>query len=184
MQEERCAEFDVFRMSSREIITLQFGHEANFVGTHFWNIQESFFSFGGEKSRPRDEIDHDVLFREGRNHLREVTYTPRLLLFDLKGSLRTLPESGGTLYGEAEGEVMWSSDVTLHKAPSPTKNEFLREVETEGDIDADRDRDETEEGEGEAAGVTKNAAEDVGRQDLEEDVTVWSDFLGTQLHSR
>jgi hypothetical protein len=25
--------------SNGEIITLQFGHYSNFVGTHFWNIQ-------------------------------------------------------------------------------------------------------------------------------------------------
>lgn len=26
-------------MDTREIITLQVGHYANFVGTHWWNIQ-------------------------------------------------------------------------------------------------------------------------------------------------
>lgn len=25
--------------SHREIITLQFGHYANYIGTHFWNLQ-------------------------------------------------------------------------------------------------------------------------------------------------
>lgn len=25
--------------STREIITLQFGHYSNFIGTHFWNLQ-------------------------------------------------------------------------------------------------------------------------------------------------
>ena len=26
-------------MATREIVTLQLGHYANFVGTHWWNIQ-------------------------------------------------------------------------------------------------------------------------------------------------
>ena len=170
-------------MTTHEIITLQFGHSANFVGTHFWNIQESAFCFGDvDKVDPRDQVDHDVLFREGRNHLNQTTFTPRLLLFDLKGALRTLPESGGPLYGEPEGEVVWSNDVTLHKAPSPAKNEFLKEVEAENEEeeDADRDRDETEVGQQGAAKEDKTA----GSEDLEDDVIVWSDFLGTQLHPR
>lgn len=58
----------------REIITLQVGHYANYVGTHFWNTQESYFTFGGgDQSNeangmsPEKEINHDVLFRAGLN---------------------------------------------------------------------------------------------------------------------
>jgi hypothetical protein len=29
---------------TREIITLQFGNYANYVGTHFWNAQVSYFA--------------------------------------------------------------------------------------------------------------------------------------------
>ncbi len=28
-----------------EILTLQLGHYANFVGTHMWNAQESLFTY-------------------------------------------------------------------------------------------------------------------------------------------
>ena len=45
-----------------EIITLQIGHYANFVGTHWWNIQESSFVYDPEA---QVEINHAVLFREG-----------------------------------------------------------------------------------------------------------------------
>lgn len=68
-------------MSTREILTLQLGHYSNFIGTHWWNIQvcnyinifkttnsliclqESNFSYD-----PNDpsEINHDVLYREGK----------------------------------------------------------------------------------------------------------------------
>lgn len=49
-------------MSGREILTLQFGHYSNFVGTHLWNIQE--FTFDYNSDRP-SEINHDVFYREG-----------------------------------------------------------------------------------------------------------------------
>ena len=46
----------------KEIIYIQAGQFANFTGTHFWNTQEAYFTYGeGEQS----EIDHDVSFREG-----------------------------------------------------------------------------------------------------------------------
>lgn len=50
-------------MSAKEILTLQFGHYPNYIGTHWWNIQEAGFNYN-----PNDvpsEINHDVLYREG-----------------------------------------------------------------------------------------------------------------------
>lgn len=55
-------------MSQGEIITLQLGHFANFVGTHWWNIQElGFRSQQGDSacSGGYDDINHDRLFHTG-----------------------------------------------------------------------------------------------------------------------
>lgn len=49
-------------MNTREIVSLQFGHYSNFIGTHWWNIQETGFDYTGDSL---SEINHDVLFREG-----------------------------------------------------------------------------------------------------------------------
>ncbi|XP_062516495.1 protein misato homolog 1-like [Corticium candelabrum] len=72
-------------MSSREIVTLQLGHYANFVGSHWWNLQcsEGEFLTGKE----RNEIDHNVLFRCSSTAKKERMYTPRLLAIDRKGSI-------------------------------------------------------------------------------------------------
>ena len=67
-------------MSSREIITIQCGHYANFVGTHWWNLQvcewcnvsyehatppqESAFCYDDTSKEPK-EIATDCTFREG-----------------------------------------------------------------------------------------------------------------------
>ncbi|GIY89687.1 protein misato homolog 1 [Caerostris extrusa] len=69
--------------SAREVVTIQAGSFANFIGTHWWNIQESSFCYSPDSSIPLD-INHDILFREGLNLHREVTYTPRLVLVDLQ----------------------------------------------------------------------------------------------------
>lgn len=49
-------------MTTREICTLQFGHYSNFIGVHWWNIQEHGFSFNSDDPT---EINNRVLYREG-----------------------------------------------------------------------------------------------------------------------
>lgn len=48
----------------REIIYIQAGSFANYTGTHFWNTQESYFTYDDE-----DEpiVNHDLSFEEGRS---------------------------------------------------------------------------------------------------------------------
>ena len=47
----------------REILYFQAGRFSNFIGTHFWNAQESYFTYGEEAEEPL--VNHDVSFREG-----------------------------------------------------------------------------------------------------------------------
>ena len=73
---------------------------------------------------------------------KEVTYTPRLLLVDVKGSLGSFPERSD-LYEEStvpelsEDVVLWSENkVEVEQAPKQKKNEFLEDLERqEKDID-------------------------------------------------
>ncbi|KAK0285142.1 mtDNA inheritance, partitioning of the mitochondrial organelle [Friedmanniomyces endolithicus] len=70
-----------------EIITLQFGQQANYIGTHYWNTQESYFTYVGQEESP---VDHDISFRAGIGANGDETYTPRTLIYDLKGAFGTL----------------------------------------------------------------------------------------------
>ena len=85
---------DIREDVNREIITLQLGNYSNFIGAHFWNIQEAGFIYqtSDSPSPVLPEIDHNVLFREGFSGYGErtggqLTYTPRLVSVDLKGAL-------------------------------------------------------------------------------------------------
>ena len=60
----------------KEIIYVQAGNFSNYIGTHFWNAQESYFTFdddepNGSNSRRGEtqtdlvEVNHSVSFREG-----------------------------------------------------------------------------------------------------------------------
>ncbi|KAK3717045.1 mtDNA inheritance, partitioning of the mitochondrial organelle [Vermiconidia calcicola] len=70
-----------------EVVTLQFGQQANYLGTHFWNTQESYFTYAGQEESP---VDHDISFRAGIGADGNDTYTPRTLIYDLKGAFGTL----------------------------------------------------------------------------------------------
>ncbi|CAD0198137.1 unnamed protein product [Chrysodeixis includens] len=142
-------------MTTRELLTFQFGHYANYIGAHFWNLQELSFDYTGTV---KTEINHDILYREGQTAKGEVTYTPRLLIADLKGSLKTLPETGGLPYEENENEFQWNG-VEKIEEPTPPKNEFLLDIDTDG------------------PSVAK-------QYNFEQDVKTWTDYLYPRLHPR
>lgn len=181
--------------STREVITLQIGHYSNFVGTHWWNIQESSFCYDPNASF-QQEINHDVLFREGLTLLGEQTYTPRLLMFDLKGSLKNLPRYG-TLYQNPSfsNEATWSGKISVHETEPEPKNEFQMDLEAEEPQTTDHenaitvnrtfDHDSGTLDPDSNSGVTednKNLREKY--YNLDEDISVWSDFLETCLHPK
>ncbi|KAN0065448.1 mtDNA inheritance, partitioning of the mitochondrial organelle [Thecaphora frezii] len=94
-------------MSQREIIYLSFGPYSNHVATHFWNAQQSYFSYDSTdpscnaSSSDRDPqtdpdeplIHHDTSFKPGQGAHGQDTYCPRTLIFETQqefGSLRKL----------------------------------------------------------------------------------------------
>ncbi|KAJ5682858.1 hypothetical protein N7462_006023 [Penicillium macrosclerotiorum] len=103
-----------------EIVTLQLGQRANYLATHFWNLQESYFTYNeGEESL----LDHDVHFRPGVGADGSETYTPRAVVYDLKGGFGTLRKYNA-LYELSEdavaGQGLWDGlEVVQKQAPIP-----------------------------------------------------------------
>ncbi|KAJ1981418.1 mtDNA inheritance, partitioning of the mitochondrial organelle [Dimargaris xerosporica] len=111
----------------REIVTLQLGEYANFVGTHFWNIQQAYPEANGAPGPApanRDAIDHHCLYRLGttiEGHTQ--TLVPRLLIYDLKanfGSLRSAPVT------TCPPPVESSLHVSVHRQDPITPSEYTR----------------------------------------------------------
>ncbi|XP_031567453.1 protein misato homolog 1-like [Actinia tenebrosa] len=163
--------------ATREVISLQFGHYSNFVGTHLWNIQEASFSYDPSGSKKSD-VNHDCFFREGKTIDGDETYTPRLLLFDLKGSLRNLNVEG-TLYPSSSKSVEWPGEVTVYQSNIEPKNEFQMDIEEEEMLSNPLTNDKTEAQEHSAICSGRNKV-----YDLDDHVFVWSDFVGTQYHPK
>lgn len=104
-----------------EIVTLQFGQQSNYLGTHFWNTQESYFTYPPEQDSP---VNHDIHFRAGTAPDGSDTFTPRALLYDLKGAFGSMKKVNALYEAEedanVDGSVVWPSKPIVHRsAPIP-----------------------------------------------------------------
>ncbi|KAF9430904.1 mtDNA inheritance, partitioning of the mitochondrial organelle [Podila epigama] len=136
-----------------EIVTLQFGQYANFVGTHFWNTQEAHFNYqqvGEEEEQSPELVNHDCLYRIGQTIKGTETYTPRALIFDLKGGFGSIKkyklyESEATEnYSQTSYDLSWdpSKMETFEEQPySPSAYQKHLEEEEMGMAEAEGEDD-------------------------------------------
>ncbi|KAJ7119836.1 mtDNA inheritance protein Dml1 [Mycena epipterygia] len=112
----------------KEILYIQAGSQANYIGTHFWNTQESYFSYGDGED---PEISHETSFREGLNQKGEPTFCPRLLAFDHKAQFGTLSQANA-LFGvddSADDQILWSGDPVEYKQEPVGKSQYQTDLE-------------------------------------------------------
>nr|KAF6397368.1 misato mitochondrial distribution and morphology regulator 1 [Rousettus aegyptiacus] len=172
---------------AREVLTLQLGHFAGFVGAHWWNQQDAALREAADAKETPGELCPDVLYRAGRTLHGQETYTPRLILMDLKGSLNSLKQEGG-LYRDKQldAAIAWQGKLTTHKEePHPTTNPYLQDLlSAEGAPSRDgiwRTRS-VPNGKGPAPLTTATSPKPL--MPTESSIRVWSDFLRVSLHPR
>ncbi|KAG0698563.1 Misato segment II tubulin-like domain-containing protein [Suillus ampliporus] len=119
----------------REIIYIQAGSFANYTGTHFWNTQESYFTYNDD-----DEpiVNHDLSFEEGRSPQNQSTLCPRLLAFDQKSNFGTLAKTKETdTATDASLNTTWRGGV-IHETQDPIpQSEYHARLE--GDVEEESD---------------------------------------------
>lgn len=131
----------------REIVTIQVGEFANFVGSHFWNFQDELVGLASDpESDPifrNNDLNMDVLYRSGETHQGVSTYTPRLLSINFKGSLGSM-SSHGTLYdvgssSRSDSSKTWLGGVDTQRSEPRKRNLFQQtlyeEEVTAGEIE-------------------------------------------------
>ncbi|PIA17627.1 tubulin nucleotide-binding domain-like protein [Coemansia reversa NRRL 1564] len=97
----------------REVVTLQFGEYANYVGAHYWNLQYAC----------NDQDPDWVLFREQNSRQTQ----PRALVFDTAGNFGALEQSeelrsAGNDSADKE-RALWSGSMEVHRQPLHAKSE-------------------------------------------------------------
>ncbi|KAL9044631.1 MAG: hypothetical protein Q9214_002243 [Letrouitia sp. 1 TL-2023] len=141
-----------------EILTLQLGHRANYLASHFWNVQESYFTY--DTNQQASPVDHDVHFRAGVGPSGEDTFTPRTLIYDLKGGFGALRKWGGLYeqdYGTNDVKSLWSGNIVEQREAAILPSEYQKDLDS---------------------GVP------TPRKPKKETVRFWSDFARTFYHPR
>ena len=195
----------------REIITLQLGNFSNFLGAHFWNIQECGLDpelgADGEPVVHPGHAEPSVLYRQGR---KEQERHPRLVLCDGADRFGSLSRDG-VVHTEAahideSGVDSWGGVVTpavaerrphnafLQMLHSPVSQEWSPGAEAAAAAaaaaaeDEDDDAAAAAEDDGAPAAAKAGDGEEGGMRaaDFEFDtsVTAWSDYLQARLHPR
>ncbi|GFW33141.1 RNA-directed DNA polymerase from mobile element jockey [Trichonephila clavipes] len=93
-----------------EVVTIQAGNFSNFIGTHWWNIQESSFCYNPDSSIPLD-INHDVMFREELNGLFPLR---GLTFFRVKIPNPPYPTHGGQPTNSQTCSESFTKFIVLH----------------------------------------------------------------------
>lgn len=163
----------------KEIVTIQVGDYANYVGSHFWNFQDELIGLAGDPQSDsvfkNHDLNMDVLYRTGQTLQGIDTYTPRLLSINMRGSLGSM-SSRGTLYKEAvpttSDVFTWTGGVSTQASEPQKKNLFLQSLyeeenqnmanEVSGSPNEYQDRDITE--------------------SLENGVQYWTDYSKVHFH--
>ncbi|TMW94887.1 hypothetical protein EJD97_009654 [Solanum chilense] len=169
----------------REIVTIQVGNYANFIGSHFWNFQDELL--GLAESPESDQVfknhslDMDVLYRTGETQQGLLTYTPRMVSVNFQGSLGSV-SSRGSLYDQIPAKNMdvmtWKGRVVTHASEPLRRNLFLQSLSEEGQESVGKAND--------LDNVNNNSPAEIQDKDivecLESDVQYWTDFSKVHHH--
>ncbi|KAJ4391767.1 mtDNA inheritance, partitioning of the mitochondrial organelle [Gnomoniopsis smithogilvyi] len=113
-----------------EIITLQLGQQSNYLATHFWNTQESYFTYAENEE---SQIDHDIHWRPGLGADGSETFMPRTVIYDLKGGFGSLKKINA-LYDIADEDPaasssLWGGQTVVQKAEPITLSAYQQSLD-------------------------------------------------------
>ncbi|KAF9875657.1 misato Segment II myosin-like domain-containing protein [Colletotrichum karsti] len=111
-----------------EIITLQLGQLSNYAATHFWNIQESYFTYSEQDESP---VNHNVHWRPGVALDGSETFLPRTVIYDLKGGFGSLRKINALYDASEEGAPahLWEGSAHVHKQPQIEQSAYQQSLD-------------------------------------------------------
>uniref|UniRef100_A0A7S0UND9 Misato Segment II tubulin-like domain-containing protein n=1 Tax=Polytomella parva TaxID=51329 RepID=A0A7S0UND9_9CHLO len=118
-------------MIGNEIVTLQFGNYANFVGCHFWNLQSKQLETLSEDDIPTSHIYHS--YTEVKKDV--YKYTPRTLSVDLSGTTGAFSFKEPPSFSEGANREhslkglaaqTWSGGFEVHEKDSEPQSRYAQ----------------------------------------------------------
>ncbi|KAI9725964.1 MAG: mtDNA inheritance, partitioning of the mitochondrial organelle [Chrysothrix sp. TS-e1954] len=112
-------------VSRHEVVTIQLGEQANFLGSHFWNTQDHYLT------QAESSIDHNVHWKETRDVNRQETCKPRVLIIDFKskfGKLRKYNELYHDSSQDPSSSNPWGSNVVTQTEASIPQHRYIQQL--------------------------------------------------------
>jgi hypothetical protein len=177
----------------REVVTVQLGEYANYLGSHFWNLQDE--AVAQHTDAGRQELSPHIFLREAPVHGSKISFSPRLQILDLTGAFGSLSMAAGyTLHRQSDDnaacsrvsrgvDMLWHGSSRRYEKPQIHMNTFLDSLADEDSLAA-QGRPEEPEKPVPCPGV--GTAEDGASPDfgLDTNVRYWTDYLKAKLHPR
>ncbi|KAF9225313.1 tubulin nucleotide-binding domain-like protein [Gyrodon lividus] len=114
----------------REIVYIQAGSLSNYTGTHYWNTQESYFTYDEDHV---SIADFSISFKEGRDVNNQPTLCPRLLAFDHKSNFGSLTKHL-PVEEALTCQATWHGDVIHQEQEQIPRSEYHSLLEHEDDL--------------------------------------------------
>ena len=155
--------------ATKEIITFQVGNYSNFVGAHYWNLQEALLKDGSVENKTNNELNHDILFRKGLNfQTGQSTCRPRVIAFDLKENIRNFVLTDNSLADNVEKTIIWEGTVEKYDrgVENPSKTETNKQIQEN------------------ATSTVINCGSDTTSPYNEDTISSWTDFALSQFHDK
>ncbi|XP_021847444.1 uncharacterized protein [Spinacia oleracea] len=166
----------------REVVTIQVGGFANFIGSHFWNFQDELLGLASDHDMDpvfqNPGVNMDVLYRSGETQEGVLTYTPRLLSVNYQGSLGSM-SSHGTLYNQTpelpSPVATWKGSISTQRSESLNRNLFLQSLYKE-------EQKESVGKDSKHADSPDNIGDQEIMESLENGTQFWTDFSKVHYH--
>ncbi|KAK2002148.1 misato segment II myosin-like domain-containing protein [Colletotrichum falcatum] len=112
-----------------EIITLQLGQLSNYAATHFWNTQESYFTYSDQDGSP---VNHNIHWRPGVALDGSETFLPRTVVYDLKGGFGSLRKINALYDASQEGapDHLWEGSPQVHRQPQIAPTAYQQSLDS------------------------------------------------------
>ncbi|CAG9461097.1 unnamed protein product [Pedinophyceae sp. YPF-701] len=176
-------------MAPGELLTVQLGPRSNFVGSHFWNLQDELLGLQGDPNWPSLEsyLYDGALFSQGEKADGTPTYTPRVLIVDARGAAGSWSVQGelagprgAVAHPDAAPAAPWGGATRTTRQDPVPESHFQREL---------RDWDATGADTAGAGPAAETHADGASRLEaaaarLESDARYYTDFLKTYLHPK
>ena len=153
-------------MSGKEVITFQVGNYSNFVGAHYWNLQETLLEDRNSRENNHNELNPDILYRNGLDfRTGHSTHRPRVIALDLKENVRNFAKANDLQDEKAEDAIIWEGAIEKYDRSNETATTDMsaQKCSTPGRI---------------------NGRADITKPYSENKMMSWSDFALSHFHDK